>query len=309
VILCVGPNPAIDRSIVVPDFAPFAVNRSIFSMEAAGGKGINVARAVQVLGSRARCAGFLGGDSGRRIARFVQDERMESAWTWIEGETRTCIIIAEPNGGRATVVNDNGPAVTGQDWERFHTDVLNAATGMECICLSGSLPPGSPPEAYAHLLGDLGRLSIPIWVDTSGATLQMALTAPKIGIKVNHEEIGEILEQNISSPEAALNAAEILRERGVGTVVVTLGAPGAVVVGEGGRWLAQPPPIHPASGVGSGDSFLAGLVVAQSQRVNIAEALRWAVAAGTANALSVGGGQFEMTDFERLLSETQLVSM
>jgi 1-phosphofructokinase family hexose kinase len=308
VILCVGPNPAIDRSILVPDFAPFVVNRSTFSMEAAGGKAINVARAVQVLGGSTRCAGFLGGESGRRIERMVQDERMESAWTWIEGETRTCIIVAEPNSGRATVINDNGPTVTREDWVRFHVDVLNAANGVDCICLSGSLPPGSPPEAYVKLLHELGTLDIPIWVDTSGTTLRSVLDIPNIGIKINHEEIGAILERTISTPEDAFEAAEVLRERGVSTVMVTLGAPGAVAVSETGRWWAQPPSIHPVSGVGSGDSFLAGLVVALHRDATIGEALRWAVAAGTANALSIGGAKFEMAEFERILGETTLVS-
>lgn len=308
-ILCVTPNPAVDRTLIVPGFQPFEVNRAASSLDAAGGKGVNVARAVRVLGGQSTCAGFLGGDSGRRVQRLAEEEALAGAWTWIEGDTRICTIIVEPASGRATVVNERGPTVTGDDWERLRVDVLAAAQTASGVCFSGSLPPGSPVDAYARLLTVLQQSNIPVWVDTSGAALQAALTVPNLAIKINHEEIGALLQTTITDAASAVNAVQYLRERGASTVVVTMGASGAVVAHDHGRWWAQPPAVQSVSNVGSGDSFLAGLVVALDQGATIADALGWAVAAGTANALSVGGGQFDKADFERILAATRVVAL
>jgi 1-phosphofructokinase family hexose kinase len=300
----VSPNPAIDRSVVVPDFKPFEVNRSTSVMEAAGGKGLNVARAAKILGGETVCAGFLGGDNGRRVANLAQAEGLNSAWTWIEGETRICTLVIDPKHVTATVVNESGPTVTAEYWAQLQRDVIGAADGAVCICVSGSAPPGTTPEAYADFLRGLQVLGVPMWVDASGMTLRAALTVPGIGIKINDEEIGALVGQTVANAQDALNAAQKLRAQGTGTVIVTMGADGAIIAHDDGQWWAKPPTIQAVSGVGSGDSFMAGYAVASTNGEQVADALRWATAAGAANALSVGGGQFTRDDFERILAET-----
>jgi 1-phosphofructokinase family hexose kinase len=309
VILCVSPNPAIDRSVVVPDFRPFEVNRATSAVDAAGGKGVNAARAIKNLRGDVLCAGFLAGESGRRVERLAKAAGLEGEWTWIEGETRTCTLIIDPNSGRSTVVNESGPTVTHEHWKQLQHAVLAAAVGAECICVCGSAPPGTKAEFYADFLRGLQPLSIPIWVDASGMTLRAAVTVPGVGIKVNHEEIGALVGRSIENAQSALEVAHNLRKDGSGAVIVTLGAPGAVIVHEDGQWWAKPPAIKAVSGVGSGDSFTAGFAVASTSGETVPEALRWAAAAGAANALSVGPGQFEYAEFERMLAETTVVSL
>jgi 1-phosphofructokinase family hexose kinase len=302
-ILCVSPNPAIDRSVVVPDFRPFEVNRASSAVDAAGGKGVNAARAVKNLRSDVLCAGFLGGESGRRVEQLAKMAGLDGKWTWIEGETRTCTLIIDPKSGRSTVVNESGPTVTHENWKLLQQDVISAAKGAECICVCGSAPPGTQTEFYADFLRGLQHLSIPIWVDASGMTLKAALTVTGIAIKVNHEEVGALVGQAIPDAQAALGVAQQLREAGAGTVIVTLGAPGAVIAHEDGQWWSKPPAIQAVSGVGSGDSFTAGFAVASVSGATVLDAMRWAAAAGAANALSVGPGQFEYADFALILAE------
>jgi 1-phosphofructokinase family hexose kinase len=308
-ILCVTPNAALDRTLIVPDFKPFEVNRVGKVIEVAGGKGVNVARAVCVLGGQSVCAGFLGGDTGKRVARLADAEGLASSWTWIDGETRICTIVVEPNSGQATVVNETGPTVTDSDWHQLQQDLLSVSDNAACVCLSGSIPPGSSLDHYANLLISLQTAGKSVWVDSSGAALATALTVPNLSIKINHEEIGTILQTTIADAADAARAAQQLRQDGAKTVVVTLGSKGAVIAHESGSWWAQPPSIQPVSNVGSGDSFLAGLVVAFDQGLSAGEALCWGVAAGTANTLSAGGGQFDETDFRRILDETRLTAL
>ena len=276
-ILCITPNPAVDRTLVVPQIRVGAIARATRSIVAAGGKGLNVARVAHTLGGTVTCAGFLGGHSGRLLADLAEQAGLAGAWTWIDGETRTCVIVVEPNGHDATVFNENGPPVTPSDWRRLHAQASEAAQSADVICLSGSLPPGSDPRDYADLLAALRPIGRPIWADTSGAALAAALTVAGIGIKVNGEEAGAIL-----------------------------GAAGAVLAGAGGSWHAQPPPVRIISTVGSGDAFLAGLAVGLTQAAPPAEALRRAVAAGSANALSIGGGTIDRAQYDDLVARTTI---
>ncbi|MBI5669224.1 MAG: 1-phosphofructokinase family hexose kinase [Chloroflexi bacterium] len=302
-ILCVTANPALDRSLVIPGFTTGRIFRPDNLLVAAGGKGINVARALRGLGGEAVCAGFLAGYNGRLLAELAEREGLPGVWTWIEGETRICTILADPDGD-VTVVNENGPVVTAADWERLADDVTRESARAEAVCFSGSLPPGSPPTAFAGLIQALCESGRAVWVDTSGKALTAALTVPGASIKVNGDEAGEVLGRTIVDASSAADAAGDLQARGQGMVTLTLGAAGAVLARNGQRWHAQPPPLKVVSPVGSGDSFLAGMALAFAQGHAPDEALRRAVAAGTANALTVGGGSFSRVDFERVLAGT-----
>jgi 1-phosphofructokinase family hexose kinase len=308
-ILCITPNPALDITMVVPDFSLAQVHRSQQTVVAAGGKGINVARAIQNLGGEPICGGFLGGHTGDRIVDLMHAEDLPHVWTFIKAETRTCCIVADTASGKATVINDYGPTVSEADWVHFVADVRHAAEAKDCVCFSGSLPPGSPIEQFIALVRGLSASGQPVWVDTSGKPLQAMIGIPGIGIKVNDDEAGAILGRPLSTAADCAAAARDFLQQGAVGVAITLGARGAVYADESGAWLATPPSVTVMDAVGSGDSFLAGLVVALTRHLPGSEALRYAAAAGTANAMSVGGGAFTRAEFEAVLAQTELEAL
>lgn len=295
-ILCVTPNPAIDRTLMVSKLQPGDVHRATESLVVAGGKGLNVARAIRTLGGEPLCAGFLGGHSGRLLAELAEREGLPGVWTWMEGETRTCVIVVDDEG--ATVINETGPTVSAEDWKCLHTEVM--ATRAEVVCLSGSLPPGSPPDSLVALTRALCSAGKAVWVDTSGLALRSVIGSGS-NIKVNGDEAGAALGMEVLTIEEAITAARRMRAQGANSVVVTLGSLGAVMVTRQGEWFAPAPSLPTVNPVGSGDSFLAGLVVALTASRPPHEALRWAVAAGAANATSTGGGRFTRMEFEEVL--------
>jgi 1-phosphofructokinase family hexose kinase len=305
-ILCVTPNPALDYTMTVPSLRLGEVARATGSFIAAGGKGLNVARVVRRLGGAVLCAGLLGGLSGRRLAELAKREGLPAAWTWIAGETRTSVILFDPQGGDATVVNEPGPAVITDDWARLTADVLRAAEGSEYVCLSGSLPPGSTPELFAELLRALVAAGRRVWVDSSGVALAAALAVGSVGIKVNGAEAAQIVGHPVEHPAAALAAARALQQGRSRSIILTLGKHGAVMAGATGGWHTQPPALQIVSSVGSGDAFFAGLLVALARGQDEQTALRQAVAAGAANALIIGGGRLELDDFRTILEQTTL---
>jgi 1-phosphofructokinase family hexose kinase len=307
-ILCISPNPALDHTVVVDTFNPGSVHRVTSALLAAGGKGINVLRAIKLLGGQGLGLGFLGGATGKRIAELCDHEQLTAVWTWIENETRTCVIIVDLAQGHATVINEKGAHTTNEDWQRLTDDVQRESTAASALCFSGSLPPGITHHQYVDLLSRVNQVGRTVWVDTSGESLRAAIHIPGIIIKVNGDEAGAILGTMVDSPDAALQAASTLRTYGPSAVVITLGAKGAVFAHGTGSWYAQPPAIKAIDAVGSGDSFLAGIAHAIDQGFDPGTALRYGVAAGAANATTVGGGDFPLDTFHHCLENTRLES-
>lgn len=304
-ILCITPNPAIDRTIILPSLVPGRVHRAERSIVAAGGKGLNVARAVRTLGGEPLCIGFAGGHSGRLLADLAQEAGVNSSWTWINSETRTCIILVSRDGD-VTEIDEPGTPVSRSDWMRLKGDVHQHISSASLVCVSGSLPPGSSAEDLLGLLRMLADAGKPVWVDTSREALETVLNFPGICIKVNGDEIAKSLGFEVNDVTSAKGALVLLGDRGLAACVITLGAAGAILATSEGRWHAQGPRVRVVSTAGSGDSFLGGLVCALDVGRDWSEALRDAVAAGTANALSAGGGQFTLEQFQGLRQQIQI---
>jgi 1-phosphofructokinase family hexose kinase len=304
-ILCITPNPAIDRTLILSSLALGSVHRAEKVIVAAGGKGLNVARAIRNLGGEASCLGFAGGHSGHLLADLAQNERLDSSWTWINSETRTCMILVSRNGD-ATEIDEPGTPVSQSDWKRLQRDVRKRIALAGLACVSGSLPPDSSMDDLNGLLQVLVHSGKPVWVDTSGPALNAVLAYPGVCVKVNAAEISRSLGFEVRDVSSAKRALKILGERELKACLITLGASGALLATAAGRWYARSPRVRVVSSVGSGDSFLGGFVHALDVGKEWPEALRDAVAAGTANALSAGGGRFTAQAFNDIQKQVQI---
>lgn len=307
-ILCVTPNPAIDRTLQVDALRVGEVHRATRTLAAAGGKGFNVARAIRTLGGDPLCLGLVGGHAGDLLTDLVKREGLSAHWTRMQGETRTCVILTQP-GQDATLINEPGAEVSAEECAAFIADVQAYSSQADLVCISGSLPPGFSLDLFEHLLKRFVLDDKPVWVDTSGRALKTALSVRGLNIKVNASELGEALGVEILSAEQARLAAHILLAAGLGQVVVTLGRDGAVWVSSAGSWLASAPDIRPVSSIGSGDAFLGGLAVGLTSGLSPEQALCQAVAAGAANALTFGGGMFLREDFEYIHREIKIAEL
>lgn len=301
-ILSISPNPALDRTLVLPSLEVGAVQRSQQKLVAAGGKGINVARAARLLGSSVLCAGPVGGRDGDLLTALVQEEGLAAQWTSIKEETRTCLILVSP-GGQATVINEQGPLMDAASWQHLHADVLVASQVARYICFCGSLPPGVGHDQIRELLLALRDTGKKFWVDSSGPALRAAAELGGIALKINQHEAAALMDDSSSAPEML---AQAIHTRTAAPVILTLGARGVLYYTGAEMLVAEPPSIEIVSPVGSGDSALAGWLAALEQDQSIPEALRWAAAAGTANALSIGGARFSHEEFQRILVVTRI---
>ena len=298
-ILCVTPNPAIDRTLHVNSLHVGEVHRTDNVLVVAGGKGLNVARTIRGLGGEPFCMGLIGGHTGNLLADLAQEEGLAAYWTPAKNETRTCIIVVE-NGRDATVINERGADVSEAECLSLCEHVWEVSARADIVCVSGSLPPGFSSEIFQSLLSGLVKRRKSVWVDTSGQALSTALNVNGINIKVNAGELGEVLGMEIFNAEQVQKVGAQLRGRGVASVVVTMGKDGALWNSSAGVWFAKPPQVETVSSVGSGDAFLGGLAFALEKDYLPEAALRCGVAAGAANALHFGGGVVKQGEIEEI---------
>ena len=151
-MIVVTPNLCIDRTHWLAHFEAGTVNRPRRAEVSAGGKGVNVARALRDLGRVPTVMGYRPAEGGAQIERLLHAEGLRSALVDAPGELRSAIIVVE-DSGRATVLNEPGPVL-----DAGHRDALLArvaerlsGTGAGLVMGSGSLPPGLPVDTYAQL--------------------------------------------------------------------------------------------------------------------------------------------------------------
>lgn len=305
-IICVTPNVALDRTLLVPDFAVGHISRISGGVVVPGGKGLNMMRAARILGGDPLSMGLLGGHTGRMVAAMTCEAGYEAEWTWFDGETRTCTIIANADGV-STVINESGQ-VDGRAWGALVDDVCRVADGQGAgaICFCGSVPEGVPADAPADAIARLKALGKRVWIDTSGRALRNAIAAAPFAIKVNAEELAAALDLDVGKRTAVIEAGKALLKDDIEILVVSLGAEGALLLAEDVFVKATPPRIQPVDPIASGDCLHAGIVTALARGESYAEAIRSGVAAGAVNALYAGGAQFAYGHYLQVLSETSV---
>lgn len=285
-IVAVGLSPALDRTLLVDELRPGTIHRPRSVVQLAGGKGLNVARAARTLGSDVVAVALLGGGTGELVERLLRAEGIEASVIASQAETRVCTSVVAGDGAH-TEFYEWAPSLAEGEWELIEARVsaaLDRRPGW--LTLSGSMPPGTPDDAVARLAHLAHARGARVAVDTHGAALQLALAERPDVVKVNVQEAADAVGGDPAEAHEAALALHSRRAHGWLTVV-TAGGAGAYAVGPDG--VVHVGVAHPgAYPVGSGDSFLAGLVVGLLETGDVGSALALGAAAASANTASPG---------------------
>jgi 1-phosphofructokinase len=289
-IVTVTPNPSLDRTVEIPELIPGAVLRATAHRVDPGGKGVNVSRVLARFG-RPSLAVMPGGAG--ELAELLRRAGVQPVCTPADGITRVNTALVEPDG-TTTKVNEPGVPLTAAqvdtlvDTVRVHAAPSPGST-TPWVVTAGSIPVGAPSDLHGRIVDAARSAGARVAVDTSGEALRAAVAAGPDLVKPNVAELAELVGHPLPRLADVLAAARDLVTGGIGTVLVSLGASGAVVVDgadDGAGWytVALPAPVR--STVGAGDSTLAGYLIALTGPgggdVKAADALVHAVACGTA---------------------------
>jgi len=304
VILTVTLNAAIDRTVAVPNFQLSRRHRAVESRTVAGGKGINVARALSLLGQPVIASGFVGGPTGTRVLEQLRQESVLTDFTRIAGETRINLAVIDPTSGEQTEINERGPAVSPEEVVRFVERLEYLAAGASLCVLAGTLPPGAGDDLYARLIKDLCARGMVVVLDAEGEAMLEGVRAGASVVTPNEREAEEF-----SDPGDLAHGLSELVRLGAGEAAITRPDGCAAVVGEGSarRFLeVRTEPLDPVSTVGSGDAFLAGYVAGRYEGRSPEDCLAYGVACGAESTQHFGAGTVDPNQVERLLGEVHV---
>jgi 1-phosphofructokinase len=277
-VVTVTANPAVDQTIWVPGFRAGEVNRVARGQVSPGGKGVNVAAFLAEFGVPVFATGFLGRPNAGLFEAFLDDERIEHGFVPLPGTTRTGIKIVDEDAGTTTDINFPGFEVGAEDLRALERAVADAVAPGRWVVLAGSLPAGAPPETYRRLTELVQEGGGRVALDTSGPALRAAIAAGPQLVKPNREELEELVGRPLGDRDALVDAADELAAGGIETVVVSLGADGALFTRDGEAAFATPPPVRVASTVGAGDAMVAGTIAGTLEELNLARVAALATA-------------------------------
>ena len=300
-------TPSLDLTYLLPSLALGQIHRTSDVVRCAGGKSLNMARAATTVGAATQVVALLGGNTGDMLAAMLRTEGLSVTEVRSPGETRTCVSIASAEPPGLTEVYEEAPAVPAGVWQEYRTTLEAAVAGSTgWLSISGRAPLGLD-DGLAELVRAGMRNGLRVAVDTHGAALPGAVRERPALVKVNRVEAAELLA--VSPGTALLTMADAVQERTGGTVVLTDGAAGALAV-DGERALAAgAPQVTGAYPVGSGDSFLGGLLAALDRGADLADALRLGMACGVANALVPGQGYFALADADQIAAQVAISTL
>ena len=205
----------------------------------------------------------------------------------IRNKVRTNLTITDSHGLTAKL-NEIGPTLSDAEVAKVEKAVYSKLSGVSWLMLCGSLPPGVPVDFYARVIEAAHKRKIRTLLDTDGEALRLGLAAKPTVVSPNQEEAERLLSMALITRTNCLTAAERMHKMGAETVVLSLGARGAVSIHNGKLYEAVPPRVDALSPIGAGDAMSAAFLWSLENKHPFVEALRWGVAAGTASATLPG---------------------
>ncbi len=300
-IICCGFTPCIQRILEYNHLEKGMVNRARKLTVGIGGKGANTARMVLQLGGTPLLVGFSGGANGRLLERMLDEEGVPHRHVEVEGETRICQTLIEAGNPETTELVEEMPPISALEWEQMLELLGSLELKNAIVPISGKLPAGAPPEAYAQLVSMAAKQGGHAIIDAPGEPLLVALEHEPFMVKVNDIELFQTV-----GGEDLVDAALRLVGSGARSVLVTRGARSAFYVDELQTLELFPPTIQAINPVGSGDAVTAGIAIGLSMGKTLQEYLIDGMACGAANALNLASGVLDPATVDRLCADVRI---
>ena len=311
--LTVTLNAAIDKTLRVANLQIGRRHRCAPGDSQAGGKGINVARALRALGQPVVATGLAGGRAGAMIVEDLSAGGIVHQFVRIADESRSSTIVLDPAGTHvATEVVEYGPIVRPDELEAFTSTYAYLLGGSEAVVLAGSLPRDVPEDWYATALREARRQRVFAVLDSEGEPLRLGLAGEPDLVVPNQLEAEELVGFEFEAIQDFVLALEQIVEMGARGVVITRDDGALALVRESGKPLflrATVPLLEVVSPVGAGDALLAGLLTARRAGRSFPEALRYAVACGAASTQHEQPGMLDSREVQRLAAVVEVAEL
>ena len=305
-IVTVTANAALDRTLLVPNFQAGHRHRASAASTSAGGKGINVARSLKRLGVPVVCTGLAGGRAGNQVVERLTSEGLLNDFVQIRGESRTSTAVIDPTSTVSTEINEWGPEVDEQELVMLREKLAYLSQGADYVVFSGSLPRGVDDGLYAELIRSVAKNGVRTVIDADGESLRFALAAEPTLTSPNQREAEPLVGHEFATVADVEAGLEEIAKLGARSVLITTADGCYALIREDrseSKLRVSTPQVDPVSAIGAGDALLAAYLAARVGELPPAEALRTAVATGSASVLEAGAGRFDPKQVNRIAAK------
>jgi 1-phosphofructokinase family hexose kinase len=304
-IVTLTANPAIDRTLTVDRLAFEDRSYITSSRESAGGRGVNASSVIHSFGGKTLAVMPSGGNAGALLERFLSQAGFEVEVVPIRNEIRTNLTITDKHGLTVNL-NETGPQVEKSELMRLEKAIRARLDGASWLLLCGSLPPGVPADFYAGLIAVARKKKVKTLLDADGDVLREGIEAKPTVVTPNQQEAERLLNRALLTRSNFIEAADRIRAMGVDSVVLSLGARGAI--GAWGRQMVEvlPPRVDAVCPIGAGDALSAAFTWSMKRKGDFADAVRWGVAAGTASARLPGMNFASLGETEEIYKQIEM---
>lgn len=287
-IITVTMNPAIDKTVEIDQLLPGGLNRIRKVEYDAGGKGINVSKTIRELGGTSIATGFLGGNAGKTIQSVLDKKEIGNDFIQVDGETRTNTKVFEKNGA-VTELNEPGPVISEDQIHALLQKLEGYADDHTLFVLAGSIPAGVDRNIYAEITRLVHKKGAKVLLDADGELFRNSLEAVPDIIKPNRVELEEYAGFDYrASQEELLDLARKICQKGIGTVAVSMGKSGAMLIKDGYEVRCPALSVKAHSTVGAGDAMVAALAYSWDQGLDDDALTRLCIAASAGAVTTIG---------------------
>lgn len=307
-ITVAGLTPSVDLTYVVEQLELGRIHRPTQVVRRAGGKPLNFARAAAALGADVSIVAVLGGWTGDWLADELTSAEITVRRVSTPALTRTCVSISPDDSDELTELYEYAEPIPADVWAAAREALTAELTDRPgSLVISGGPPRGLPPTGLAELAELAHHAGRQVAVDTHGASLVPLLHSHPELVKINRAEAAQVLGADPATDLAEL--ARGVRAKSGGIVVLTDGPDGSIgLTADGQTYAVATPDLRGRFSVGSGDSYLAGLLTSLDRGEGLGSALRLATAAGVANAQVPGPGTFDRELVRELIGQVELTT-
>jgi len=306
-IITVTLNPAVDKKVTADEIALGALNKCILERTDLSGKGINVSKAIAVLGRSSVATGFIGGKNAKIFMEDLDSRKITYEFTRIAGEMRTNIKLVEKKSGRETEINENGPDVTEHETAELLESLRKYYNKNDILCVCGSLPGQIRKSIYKEIINSAKKREMKVIFDSSDDGFKIGMEAVPFAIKPNRHEIETFFGEKLNTPKEIKDKTLPLIENGTEMVIVSIGAEGACFISKDRAVRARnTEKINTRGSIGAGDAMTAAYAVALHENMGFDDMVRLCVASATASVMEEGTVPGTLENINRLMDFVSL---
>lgn len=281
-------NPSLDKTFNLDNFLKGKVNRAQDYRIDAGGKGINVSRALTNFKTENTALGIIGGESGDLLEKLLKKENVDCDFLKTDGQTRTNYKIFDAAGGDTTDINEPGIRMTSEIEQAFFEKYRSHLNSADFAVLAGSTPPNTEPSIYKLLIDEAKKFNVKVILDAEGDKLREGIKALPFAIKPNIHEFEDLCGKTMKSQSDILNGIREIQKSGIELVVVSMGGDGAIFMQKNIAYKTIAPKVAKKSTVGCGDSVVAGIVYSLANGFDLKKTAMFSAACGSVTATKDG---------------------